>query len=229
MFTTPAYRIETEHTVLRCFEVRDARALHEVVLANIDHLAPWLEWARDEPLALAAHVEVVRAFRRRFDGDEEFAYAVFAKSGEQLLGSVALHRVPSEPFAMTLGYWFARQDCGRGLATEAAGALVRCAFEVHGVARLEIHCDASNARSRALAERLGFRLDAELRDRGHAPGGARAVHSLLRHEYPEAPAVRVEATAYDALEDVLFESDEPRRASLLAEPRRADSPREPRR
>lgn len=205
MPASPAYRIETERCVLRCFELRDARALHEVVLANHAHLSAWLEWARDEPRPLAAHLELVRAFRSRFDGDGEYAYAVFGRSGERLLGSVALHPVPREPLAMTLGFWFAREDCGRGLATEAAGALVRAAFEVHGIARLEIHCDASNARSRAVAARLGFRLDAELRDRGHAPGEARAVHSLLRHEYPESPAARVTVTAWDALDTIVID------------------------
>ncbi len=210
----PAYRIETERCVLRCFEPRDARAFHEVVLANREQLAPWLEWAREEPRSLAEHVELVRAFRRQFDGDDDYAYGVFGRGGERLLGSVALHRVPGEPLARTLGYWFAREDCGAGFATEATGAVARTAFEVHGAARVEIHCDASNVRSRALATRLGFRLDGELRDRGHRPGEARAIHSMLRAEYPESPAARIAATAYDAIGDVLFEPAPPRRSGF---------------
>ncbi|MCY2961821.1 MAG: GNAT family protein [Planctomycetota bacterium] len=214
MASAPAYRIETERCVLRCFELTDARALHALVHANRAHLAPWLAWAREEPRSLAEHLELVRAFRQRFDGDSDYAYALLERERGLLLGSVALHPIPDEPLAATLGYWIAHEHAGRGLATEAVSAVVRSAFEAHRLARVEIHCDASNARSRALADRLGFHLDAELRGRGHAPGEARAVHSLLAAEYPESPAVSRVATAHDALGDVLFEPPAPRRSGF---------------
>ncbi len=201
----PAYRIETARLLLRCFEPADARALHDVLAENVAHLAPWLEWARDEPQPLALRVVLLRTFRRRFDGDEDHAYAILDRANGRLIGSVALHKVPDEPNARTMGYWLGHDACGRGLATEAAAAVVRCAFEVEGAARVEIHCEAHNTASRALAERLGFQLDAELRDRGHAPGIARAVHSLLAAEYPESPAAQAAATAFDVLGGVLFE------------------------
>lgn len=214
MPTGPAYRIETDRCVVRCFELADARALHDVLAADAGHLARWLAWARDEPQPLHVHLQLVRAFRRRFDGDEDYAYGVFDAGDGVLLGSVSLHPVPGEPGAWSLGYWIAREHGGRGLATEAAGALVRCAFEVERAARVEIHCDASNARSRALAARLGFRLDAELRERGHAPGEARAVHSLLASEHPASLAARIGLAAQDALGEVLVERAPARRSAL---------------
>lgn len=210
----PAYRVETARCVLRCFEPGDARALHDVVLANREYLARRLEWARDEPLTLADRVEVLRALRRRFDADEDYAYGIFAAPGGELLGSVGLHPFRSESSAATVGYWIAREHGGRGLATEAAAAIVRCAFDVQRVTRLEVHCDASNEASRAIAARLGFRLDAELRDRGHAPGEARAVYSMFPVEFPESAAASFAATAYDAIGGVLFEPDSPPRAPL---------------
>lgn len=197
----PAYRLETDRCALRCFDPRDARALHEVVAADRAHLARWLEWARAEPRELSERVEIVRAFRRRFDADEEWAYALLDAGSDAVAGSVALRPVPGEPVAFTVGYWIARAHAGRGLATEAVAAVVRSAFEVHGAARVEVHCDASNEKSRALAARLGFRLDAELRGRGHAPGEARAVFSLLHGEYSDSPAARVAVRAFDALDD----------------------------
>jgi RimJ/RimL family protein N-acetyltransferase len=120
------------------------------------------------------------------------------------VGSVALRPVAGEENAATVGYWIAERTEGRGLAFEAAAAVVRAAFELGGFTRLEIHCDASNEKSRALAERLGFRLDALLRERGHAPGEARAVHSLLAPEFAASPAARVAVRAEDALGDLLL-------------------------
>ncbi|MBL8862910.1 MAG: GNAT family N-acetyltransferase [Planctomycetes bacterium] len=210
----PAYRIETERLVLRCFELHDARAWNALLAHEGPRLSRSLAWAREEPRPLAAHVELVRAFRSRFDADEEWAYALVERETGALVGSLALRPIRDEPDAASLGYWLAAAAEGRGLAFEACGALVRAAFEIQGCARLEIHCDASNARSRALAERLGFRLDAELRARGHTPGEARAVHSLFAAEFAAAPAAGVAARAFDALDEPLPAAAPPRRAGF---------------
>jgi RimJ/RimL family protein N-acetyltransferase len=48
---------------------------------------------------------------------------------------------------------------GQGLATEAARALLGLAFEHYGVRRVVANLDAANARSAAMAERLGMRRE----------------------------------------------------------------------
>jgi len=209
----PAYRIETDRLALRCFELADAPSLHALLADDAGHLARFLVWVRDEPRTLPARVELVRGFRASFDGDIEYVYGVFDRGDGRLHGSVALRMLGLEPYVATIGYWLARESCGRGLAFEACAALVRVAFEVHALTRLEIHCDASNERSRALAARLGFHLDAELRERGHAPGEARAVHSLLASEFTASPAGRCTCSAFDALgEPILLSSTRSLRA-----------------
>jgi RimJ/RimL family protein N-acetyltransferase len=215
----PAYRIETPRTLLRCWEPGDARALHETLLANLDHLRPWMEWARDEPQPFEARVRLVRQFRASFDADEDLSYAVLDPRGETLIGAVGLHARGDDVAVRHVGYWFARASCGQGLATEAVAALVRVAFQVHGLARVEIHCDADNLRSRALSKRLGFTLDAELRARtvrsGRGPT-ASCISSMLAQEVAESPIALASCTGFDVLGRVLCEfPDRPRGRSLL--------------
>ncbi len=53
---------------------------------------------------------------------------------------------------------------GRGYAAEAATAVAKLAFDALGVHRLEAHMDVEHRRSAAVAERIGMRLEARLRD-----------------------------------------------------------------
>ena len=219
MLNGPAYRIETARTLVRCWEPADARLLHETVLANQDHLRPWMDWARDEPQPFEERVRLVRRFRSDFDADGDLSYAVLDPRGETLLGSVGLHLRGSEAAVRDVGFWFARSACGRGLATEAVGALVRVAFQVHGLARVEIHCDADNQRSRALSERLGFTLDDAVRGRTQRGGfglTARCTASMLVQAAAESPTARIECTAFDVLGRVLcdWQVEPPRGRSL---------------
>ena len=70
-----------------------------------------------------------------------------------------------------IGYWCRSDLTGRGLVTEATWALARHAFESLGARRVELKMDDRNRRSWAVAERLGFRLEATLRHDVRVPDG----------------------------------------------------------
>lgn len=100
------------------------------------------------------------------------------------------------------GTWLAAPAQRTGVNTEAKLLLLRHAFTVYGVWRVEIVTDADNARSRAAIERLGATFEGVLRNfrrkRGDATTGPQpvprqtAVYSILPHEWPTIEA-RLEA------------------------------------
>jgi hypothetical protein len=45
--TSPAYRIVTARTTIRCWSPSDAPRLKEAIDANVEHLRPWMPWAED--------------------------------------------------------------------------------------------------------------------------------------------------------------------------------------
>lgn len=158
----PVYRIETERTVIRCWDPRDAYLLKEAVDASLDHLKPWMPWADQEPTDIEAKVQVLRGFRGRFDLGQDFAYGIFDPDEQRVIGGTGLHARLGKG-ALEIGYWI-RVDCiNCGLATEAAAALTRVAFQAYDVNRAEIHCDPQNVRSAAVPRKLGFTHEATLR------------------------------------------------------------------
>lgn len=196
----PAYRIHTPRLVIRCPQPSDAPRLADAVAASLDHLRPWMPWARFEPEALDARIQRLRVRRAHFDTDQEYGYLILLPDEGEVLGSIGLHRGVGEG-VLELGYWIHVRHAGRGFATEAAAALTRAAFELHGVERMEIRCDPRNARSAAVPRKLGYTRDGMLRASVPGVDGAMRdtqVWSLLRGEYPASPSASAAMQAWDA-------------------------------
>jgi [ribosomal protein S5]-alanine N-acetyltransferase len=93
-------------------------------------------------------------------------WAVARRSDDRCIGLVDYHsRSPANRRA-EIAYILAPAAHGQGLAAEAVGRLVTYLQQELGVHRIEAQIAPENAASRALAERLGFVLEAPLlRDR----------------------------------------------------------------
>ena len=209
----PAYRIETSRLLIRCWNPEDATELLRAIQADLPRLRPWLPWAVRYPMSLEDQMAELRRMRRRFDGDEDYCYGVFDRASGELCGGCGLH-TRSGPGSRELGYWLRADRWGQGLATELAAALVRVAFEVDEVERVDLRCATDNRASARVAEKLGFRHEATLRRRINPPdadGGMREamIWSLLDEELPSSPAARMAAgvVAFDGLGRPLLRSD----------------------
>jgi RimJ/RimL family protein N-acetyltransferase len=207
----PAYRIETDRLLLRCWSPEDAVLLLGVIEADLPQLRPWLPWTVRYPMSAEEQLVEIRRMRRRFDADEDYCYGVFERPGGDLVGGCGLH-ARSGPGGLELGYWLRSDRWGRGLATELAAALTRTAFEVHEVERVDLRCAPENLRSARVAEKLGFRHEATLRRRlrrhGSGEMGAAMIWSLVDDELAASPAARraAGARAFDGLGRRLFQS-----------------------
>jgi RimJ/RimL family protein N-acetyltransferase len=185
MAAGPAYRIETERLVVRAWAASDAVRANEAIEGSLEHLRRWLGWARTEPLSLEARKEQLRRYRRNFEAAYDFVYGVFPRDESCVMGGAALF-TRLGPEARELGYWVRGDAVRRGIATEAAGALTKIAFEVDGAARVELRCDAGNEGSIAVARKLGFQCDGKLHERLSPSSAGRELlaWSILRDEYP---------------------------------------------
>ena len=185
----PAYRIVTPRLVLRCWDPRDAPLLKDAIDSSLDHLRPWMPWARHEPQTLAQKVELLREFRGQFDLGADSIYGIFDTGEERVLGGTGLHpRIG--PGGLEIGYWIRADAAGRGFATESTAALTRVAFELAGVERVEIHCAAENLASAAIPQKLAYSLQ--------EPAGDDLVFTLTAAEFPESPAAGTALAAFDA-------------------------------
>lgn len=197
----PAYRLETARFIARCWSPDDARLVRAAIDVSDEHLRPWIPFMKEEPRSLEDTARRLRSLRANFDSDAEYRFGMFEPDGRTLIGGVGLYKRVG-PRALEIGYWIASPYNGRGYATEAAGAMVRIAFEIEKVDRVEIHCDAPNEASARIPAKLGFTHEATLARRTVESSGMRfdlMIWTLFADVYPGSPASKLPLAAFDCL------------------------------
>ncbi len=176
-----------EEVEVALFERDDIDPLAALVAQNQRHLAAWMPWAQEPSVAsIRAFVEG-RALAAIAAADG-FEAGIWWRG--RLVGAVGVHDVSAWSRRGAIGYWIDEGAQGHGVVTKAVRAVMaRCFqqpfFDGQPFQRLDIRADVANARSRAVAERLGFTYEGTFR-RGMFNGREyvdQAVYGMLREEW----------------------------------------------
>jgi ribosomal-protein-alanine N-acetyltransferase len=144
--------IETERLTLREWTPEDAPALFALasdaeVMRYVDDGRPWVDPARAR--------ESVGRIAERWRVNGYGRWAVVEKDGGRVVGSCGFGPL-AETGEIDFGYILARDRWGRGYATEAARAALRCGFERLGFREVVGNAVPENTPSRRVLEKLGF-------------------------------------------------------------------------
>jgi ribosomal-protein-serine acetyltransferase len=177
---------ETERLTIRSPMPGDGEELQAAVAESIEDMRSWMPWANHVP-TVEEEEDAVRRGRARFLMREDLWLLLFLKGTHMLVGGSGLHRIDWDVPRFEIGYFVRRRFAGQGYITEAVRGVTRFAFETLGARRVEIRCDARNERSRRVAERAGFELEATLRKHALAVDGSlRDTLIYVCLELPEA-------------------------------------------
>lgn len=200
-----AYRVLTDRLVLRCWSPQDAPVLRAALDACDAHLRPMIPFMKDEPRTLQQTAQWLRGHRAAFDLGQMYRYAVFDADEQNLLGeNMLLTRVG--PGGLEIGYWTHKVAIGKGIATEATSAMIRVAFEIEKVKRVEIMCAPENETSASIPARLGFTHEATLKERALDSEGEICdlmVWSLFATDFPSTPAANIAFKAFDCMGEII--------------------------
>lgn len=90
---------------------------------------------------------------------ESFRFLIFHQNSQEFIGTASLQNVDWDVRKCEIGYWIHTKFSGNGYITEAVEALMKYGTHKLGFRRLEIRCESTNIPSRAIPEKLGFRLE----------------------------------------------------------------------
>lgn len=93
------------------------------------------------------------------------------RATRQLLGDVAVHCLADQPATYEIGITLAAASQGRGVATEAVGAVLQHLFTTAGAHRVVASCDSRNQPVARLLQRLGMRHESRAVDGDFSKGG----------------------------------------------------------
>ena len=175
-------RLETDRLVLRVRTVADAEDIHayasrtEVAYPAAFHPVKTLE----DEIYYLEHILPERNQKENLPA----GYGIVVKGTDKIVGSVDFnHR--HEDDVLEIGYILHPDYWGRGYVPEAARALIDLGFQELDLHKIEMTCFGYNVQSQRVAEKLGFTLEARIRDRKDAQGNRcdSLIYGLLRSEW----------------------------------------------
>lgn len=160
MTLAPVYPVRTARMLLRPLSSADVDAL--VAYRSLPEVCRYVPFTPMGPADIMARLRGPWARRALAqEGDALVLGAELANEG-RLIGDVMLRWVSAEHRCGEIGYVLSPLYGGRGLAVEAAHAVLHIAFDDLRLHRVIARVDARNTASARLAARLGMRQEAHL-------------------------------------------------------------------
>jgi len=166
---------------LKVMTERDAQEAYTVIDTDREHLRAYLPWvdtihsAEDERKSLASFP---------FGPNEQIN--CFLTLDGKIIGAVGLPVINRPAEWAEIGYWIGSEWEGKGYVTAGVREVEKMCFAELGMERVQITNDVTNARSRAIPERLGYTFEGILRRHlfsGEGRIADQSMYSILKSEW----------------------------------------------
>lgn len=179
-------QLATERLILRApHPSGDGKIVNQAIRESIHELKAWLPFAQEIPTVEETEMNL-REAHLHFSKRESFRFLIFHKETNDFIGVVSLQRINWDIPKGEIGYWLHTKYSGRGFMTEAVKALIDFGLNQIDFNRIEIRCESTNYRSRAIPEKLGFELEGILRNEDLSADGHRltdtCVYSVIKQK-----------------------------------------------
>ena len=152
--------IRTPRLLLRPKQLGDGIATAAAVQETWDDLHRWMQWAEDRNALTAERIEARnRLVMASYPHGETIELIGIDIAAQIPVVWCGFHDIDWEARQCDTGFWVRRSAHGRGIATEAANALLRYAFLALGMRRVGLTHSRGNHGSQRIAEKLGFHFD----------------------------------------------------------------------
>ncbi len=146
--------------------------LTEISIKYLDDLSLILsdpEVAKYEYFYPTENSEQVEKFILRYQKErnekEEITWGIIAKTSKKLIGTCCLGDFSESARRAEVGYAMARNEWGKGYATEAIKAIVEYGFAEMNLNRIEAFITPGNVASIRVLEKIGFIKEGHVRER----------------------------------------------------------------
>jgi ribosomal-protein-serine acetyltransferase len=170
---------------LRLSQLYEAPEQYEVVKRNFDEFIPWFAWA-NESYNLESEIAIAKRNLEGYANGTRLGISVWQDG--VLVGSASIN--PDDKSRdVQVGYWLDKNMRGKGIMGRVVKALMEYCFRIRGMERFFLRAAEDNLASRALAERLGMKQEAIMREEnlinGRYPN--HVLYSILAREFNAKP------------------------------------------
>ena len=158
---TPILMVD-ENLELRQTMPEEAEEMFAVVDANREYLREWLPWL-DNTNSPDDETVFINGLLEEYKKGEGVNYAI--RLDGRFIGGMSLNWIDRGNRGCGVGYWLSEEFTGQGIVTRCCGRLMDHCFDDLGIHRFVLEAATENCASRAIAERLGMRLEGITKDR----------------------------------------------------------------
>lgn len=143
-------------TVLFLYQEENAAELFGLVDSNRSYFGEWLPW-----LAYNTKIEDTRKFilECKANYKNRISLNLGIQYEGKIVGSVSFNTINLPHKNAEIGYMLSEDYIGKGIMIKCCKALIDYGFQKLELNRVTIKCATENIKSRALAEKLGFKLE----------------------------------------------------------------------
>lgn len=152
--------LETERLRLRATTLDDADAVFDY--ASDPEVTEFMIFPRHE--SIQDSIDFLNSNVMFFARKESIGFAIVLKETGELIGTCSYHHIAPEHHRVEIGYVLRRAYWDKGYMSEVVRELIRFAFEVIGMHRVEAYCNVLNERSARVMERCGMSHEGTFRD-----------------------------------------------------------------
>lgn len=178
-------KIETARLTIRKYEKGDGKELFQLLEANNnrEYLKEYIDEATIVKTEADAEIRIQNLSKDWIERTR-FVMGIWLKSSKKYIGQIWIEPNKWEVPSFELGWYLEQSLQKQGFATEAAKASINFIFNTLRAHKIIVITRDDNLRSAKLAERLGFKKEAHLREHSVKKDGSRVglfYYGLLKN------------------------------------------------
>jgi ribosomal-protein-alanine N-acetyltransferase len=153
----PRLRIEGARLYIRPPGRADAADWAALRLRNRDFHRPWSPSSSLYQLTPEGYLRRLRGYRHDWQQDRGYAFLIFAREGDRLMGGITLNGIIRAAGQMAnLGYWLDEAQTRKGYMSEAVKLACGFGFATLGLHRIQAGTLPENTPSQKVLQNCGF-------------------------------------------------------------------------
>ncbi|WP_079505001.1 GNAT family N-acetyltransferase [Mesobacillus jeotgali] len=177
-------QLETERLILRApLQIGDGNIVNQAIRDSFIELRVWLPFAQKLPTVQETEINLRNA-HLNFLKRQSFRYLIFHKGTNDFIGTTSLQGIDWDIPKGEIGYWINTRFSGNGYMTEAVNELTNFGLNQLKFRRIEIRCESTNFKSRAIPVKLGFVFEGTLRNGDLSADGSKltdtSIYSVIK-------------------------------------------------
>ncbi|WBW97026.1 GNAT family N-acetyltransferase [Oceanirhabdus sp. W0125-5] len=171
--------IKTERLILREFNDKDYK-----FFKKLEQNEFYIKYERDSIPTEEETREKFEGILEKNNSKDNYRFLITRAEDGEPLGTVLVWCIDKPIREWEIGWGLSQEHTGKGIATEAARALLKFGFDKLNAHRIQANCNANNIASEKIMERIGMKKEGTLRDtrilRGEWFGST--IYSILENE-----------------------------------------------